>query len=309
MTITVLVRYGLEGVEEEFRQRMPPRVEVRFGEDGALPDAEVVFGRVHPPELATARRLRWVQLHSTGADSMDYPAFRDRGIALTALGGALSGTCADHALGLLLAMTRNLPRLLESQRAKRWEVLGPVELDGLTAGIIGLGNIGRQVARRLVGFGMRVRAVDAAPVERTPEVDRLDGMDALPSLLQESRAVFVCCPLTPATHHLIDAAALARMRRDAFLVHISRGGVVDDAALDAALRGGVIAGAGVDVTEEEPLPPGHPLWTSPNLILTPHNAGYTQHLARRRMERLLDNLSRYADGRPLSGLIDLTRPG
>ncbi len=271
-------------------------------------DVEVVMGRVTPELFRAAPRLRWVHAVVSGVDAFLYPEMRASDVVLTGEKGLVGGHLADHAFALLLALTRGVAQAVRYGDAAwdhRMEFRrANVELAGMTMGIVGLGGTGREIARRAVAFGMRCRAVDLAAVPPSDDVPLVAGMDALDALLGASDVVAVCCPLTDATRGLFDAAAFARMRPTAWLVNVTRGGIVDDAALVDALRAGRIAGAGLDVVPEEPLPRGHPLWSLPNVVLTPHTAGASQLRAGRNVERFCANLRRWRAGEPLIGLVD-----
>jgi phosphoglycerate dehydrogenase-like enzyme len=171
-------------------------------------------------------------------------------------------------------------------------------------GIVGLGGFGVQMAQRGQGFAMHVIGLDPYRTELPPHVDELLPADGLPDLLRRSDVVMIACPLTPETHHLLDAQALEWMKPTAYLINVTRGGVVDEAALAAALREGRIAGAGLDVYEVEPLPEDSPLWELENVILTPHAAGGSQNRPRPTIELFCDNLRRYQEGRPLRNVVD-----
>ena len=171
-------------------------------------------------------------------------------------------------------------------------------------GILGYGALGRGVAQRAQGFDLNLLAVDARAVEGHPYIEEVWPSSRLPELLEQSDVVVVATPLTDETRHLLDAAALARMKSDAYLIVVSRGGIVDEVALAEALRAGKLAGAALDVTEIEPLPVDSPLWDVPNLILTPHTAGASAPKERRVVAILQENLIRYQAGDPLLNVVD-----
>lgn len=179
-----------------------------------------------------------------------------------------------------------------------------VELEGLTTGIVGFGGTGRAIAKRAAAFGMRCEAVDLLPVMGSPEVPAVGGMDQFDALLARADVVAVGLPLTPATRGLFDARVLALMKPTAILINVTRGGIVDGDALVAALRSGEIAAAGLDVVPEEPLPGDHPLWSMPNVVMTPHTAGASQLRAGRNIARFCENLVRFRRGDSLVGQID-----
>jgi phosphoglycerate dehydrogenase-like enzyme len=179
-----------------------------------------------------------------------------------------------------------------------------VELEGLTMGIVGFGGTGRALARRAVAFGMRVLAVDAWPVAASDGVAEVWRLDRLGELLQASDVVAIGCPLTPETRELLDDKAFSTMKRGALLVNVTRGEIVDGDALVRALRDGRCGGAALDVAPLEPLSAEHPLWSFPNVVMTPHTAGASQHRAPRNIDRFCENLRRARSGAPLQGVVD-----
>ncbi len=290
----------------------PDDVEIRFLQSGELLDdriagVEVLYGQIDEPALRRADALRWVQHQSTGVDANLYPAFIDSDVILTSLGGAITSTVAEHAVAVLLALARNLHRQRDLMAARQWQAVPPTELAGLTLGILGLGRIGQGVARRAAPFEMRILALDPLPVDCPPEVEACWPLERLPEFLGTVDAVVVCCPSTPQTRHLIGTEQLAQMRPGSYLVNISRGDLIDPDALLESLRGGHLAGAGLDVTEPEPLPADSPLWSEPNLLLTPHSAGYSQNVHTRKIRWFADNLRRYLAGEPLLAVVDKRR--
>lgn len=275
-------------------------------------DAEVFFGFPSRELLLAAPKLRWIQSPSAGVDYLfRLPELRDSDIILTNARGAHGPSIGEHVFALLLALTRGIPVDLSWQRQHHWghdEAYRTLtEIRGATLGIIGYGSIGRAVARRARGFEMEVLALDSHPVLAEPYVNEVLSPRNLDDLLRASDVVVVAAPYTPQIHHLLDAAALAKLRPGAHLIVVSRGGIVDEAALVDALRSGRLAGAALDVTEQEPLPPDSPLWEAPNLIITPHVAGASAQKERRVVEIFRDNLIRYLHHEPLRNLVDKER--
>jgi phosphoglycerate dehydrogenase-like enzyme len=273
-----------------------------------LPDAEVILGLVERRTFAEAKKLRWVHAVVSGIDVMLFPELLDSDVIVTGEKALVGEHLADHAFALLLALTRQLKRaILEapnswpSRLPMRREML---ELHGLTIGIVGLGGTGRAVATRARAFGMDVIAVDVEALAKPSEVRELWGLERFPDLLGASDVVVICCPLTEATRGLFDSKSFPLMKDRSYLVNVTRGPIIDGDALVAALRGGRLAGAGLDVTPVEPLPPDHPLWSMPNVVITPHTAGASQMRGHRNVQRFIDNLRRYRAGQPLEGLID-----
>jgi len=272
-------------------------------------DATVIFGSFNRALFERAGRLRWVQTLGAGVDGLLFPAFVNSDIVLTSEKGHVGPHLAEQAFALLLAITRGVGR---SVRERTWENKASIraecwELTGRTLGIVGFGGTGREVARRGAAFGMRILAVDPEPVERPSDVEAVWGMDGLERLLRESDAVVICAPLTPETHRMFDLAAFRRMQRHAILVNVTRGAIVDDAALVQALRDGLIAAVGLDVTPVEPLPPDHPLWSMDNVVITPHVAGASPQRMDRAVDLFCRNLVAFRQGRPLESVIDKTK--
>jgi phosphoglycerate dehydrogenase-like enzyme len=275
-------------------------------------DAEVFYGFPTADLLKSAPALRWIQSPSAGVNYLQHlPELVESDIVLTNTRGAHGPSIGEHTFALLFALTRHIPQSLEAQREHRWAwkelYRTGREMHGMTMGIIGYGAIGRAVAQRARGFEMDILAVDAHPDPEAPFVDEVWGMDRLPDLLAQSDVVVVSAPLTNASYHMLDAAALARMKPDAYLIVVSRGGIVDEAALADALQSGRLAGAGLDVAETEPLGPESPLWDAPNLVITPHTAGDSSEKERRCVEILRENLLRYTRGEPLLNVVDKQR--
>jgi phosphoglycerate dehydrogenase-like enzyme len=261
--------------------------------------------------VRAGRKLRWVQVGSAGVERyVSVPALRDSDIVLTNAKIVQGPEIADHAFALLLNLTRDIKtfglRMSDGWGERRSE-LPMIELRGRTALVIGLGGIGTQVAQRAAGFGMRVLAVDPKDVPIHRDVDHVGKPDELDALLPEADVVFSCVPHTPRSEQMLGARQFELMKKGVYLVNVSRGPIVDTDALVAALRSGKVAGAGLDVTDPEPLPADHPLWKMPNVIITPHVAGVSDRIGERRLELYRDNVGRFATGRPLRNVVDKAR--
>ena len=275
-------------------------------------DADVLYGFPTADLLAAGKALRWVQSPSAGVNYLqELPQLVEGDVLLTNTRGAHGPSIGEHTFALLFALTRHIPESVQAQQRRHWAraelYRTSREMRGLTMGIIGYGAIGRAVAQRAKGFDMEVMAVDAHPDPGAPFVTEDWGMERLPDLLAQSDVVVVAAPLTAESYHLLDAAALARMKQDAYLIVVSRGGIVDETALAEVLQAGRLAGAGLDVTEIEPLPAESPLWDAPNLVITPHTAGDSSEKERRCIEILRENLVRFAHGETLFNLVDKRR--
>jgi phosphoglycerate dehydrogenase-like enzyme len=294
-----------------------PAVEfARITEDdalsAALADADIFFGFHFPPELfATARRLRWIHSAAAGIEANLFPAMVASDVVLTNAAGLHAINIPEHAIALVCALARNLHVAQRLKAERRWDRYTAIasgggfrQLAGSHLAVLGAGAIGLGVARLGHALGMTVRVLRRRPELAVPEAEAVVGPEGLHALLGWADVVVVAAPLTPDTRHLIDAAALAAMRSSAHLVNVGRGEIVDDAALVEALRSGAIAGAGLDVFAEEPLPPDSPYWTLDNVILTPHVSGYLPDFFARAFAIFLDNLERFQDGRPLRNVVD-----
>ncbi len=270
-----------------------------------IADTDVLFGRVNPEVLSQARRLRYYQSIGAGVDAILTQELVESDIVLASEKGGVGIHLAEHAMALLLALTRGLHTairrpdygLREAIRREQWELWEQ------TLGVVGFGGTGREVARRALAFGMRVLAVDIEDVPPEPGVT-LWRNDRLHDLLGESDAVVICLPLTKATHHLFSRDLFRRMRRHALLINVTRGAIVYGEDLLAALEQGLIGGAGLDVTDPEPLPAGHPFWTHPRVIVTPHTAGGSPRRAGRVIATFCENLRRLRADQPLLAVID-----
>jgi phosphoglycerate dehydrogenase-like enzyme len=275
-----------------------------------LPDADAVISWPQREALPVAQRLRWVHCTSAGIERIrQLPELVEMdAVTLTNGRGAHAATIADHTFAFILAFTRNLRDIMEDQRAHRWERAarsqGARELSGSTLGILGLGRIGSEIARRATGFGLRLRAVDVNPAAEAPGVSEVWPLERLPDFLPTVDYLAIAIPITAETRHLIGARELALMRPDAYLCVMSRGGIVDQDALAEALKAGRLAGAGLDATEPEPLPAQHPLWDLPNVIISPHCSGASRQTSERGREILRQNLTRFLAGEPLINQCD-----
>jgi phosphoglycerate dehydrogenase-like enzyme len=250
-----------------------------------------------------APKLRWLQVFNAGIDHPVFQRFVANGVRLTTAAGSSAEPIAQTAIAGLLMLARGFPHWLDAQARRAWEPIPlantPVDLRGQTLLIFGLGAIGSELARLARAFGMRVIGVRRSPAEADDPVDELHPPARLRELLPRADWLALTCALTDQTRGVIDAEALALLPRGARVLNVARGGVVDEPALIAALREGQIGGAYLDVFAEEPLPVESPLWTLPNVIVTPHNSAVSRGSERRQTEVFLRNLVRYGRGEPL----------
>ena len=264
----------------------------RIGEAEVL----VISGFWRNDVLLEAPQLRFVQSCAAGYDHFDQDAIRGRGVRLAAAGGANVNAVSDHAMALVLALSRQLHTGRDNQRAKHWRsMISEIaqredELPGKTMLIFGLGKIGSRIARLAKAFDVTVLGVKRDTAVSVEGVDELHPPDALPALLPRANFVVLACPLTAATRNVIDSRALATMAPGSYLVNVARGGCVDEGALIEALQSGAIAGAAIDVVAEEPLAADSPLWSLENCLLTPHTGGETRKYEENVLDILLDNL-------------------
>lgn len=258
--------------------------------------------------LEELRPGTWVQATSAGYAAFPVDAFEERDVAFTNAGGNYGPPVADHAFALLLALARRVPTLVRNQDDREWDrTIGDafVDLENRTLTVAGLGDIGESVARRALGFGMDVYGTKRDPTAYDGRLDddRVRPADALDELLPETDVLVLSTPLTDATHHLVDGDALAAMPDSAFLVNVARGPVVDQDALVTALESDEIAGAGLDVFEEEPLPESSPLWDRDDVVLSPHVGGRSNAFVRRFVDLFLDNYDRRSESEELRNRI------
>jgi phosphoglycerate dehydrogenase-like enzyme len=276
-----------------------------------IEDADAIFEHgVSPEMIRRAKKLRWIQRGGVGVEGLMFPELVNSDIVLANARGTTGINIAEHVMALILAFSRTINILVKRQMDKVWESranLPVIEIAGETLGIIGLGSIGLQVAKRAHTFDMRLLAVDATQTEKPDYVESLWRLDRLHEMLEQADFVSICCPLTPETEGMMSTAEFRAMKSTAFLINIARGKIVDQPALIEALRAGKLAGAGLDVTNPEPLPKESPLWEMDNVIITPHHAGQSPKAPRRVFELFCENLKRFVAGEPLINVVDKTR--
>ncbi len=291
-------------------------------------DADAFFGKLTPPLLAAAKQLRWVQSPTASLEHYLFPALVEHPCVLTNMRGLFSDVIADHVFGYVLCFARHLHRYIRQQAQARWAPVGgeaerttfsvgpgvasPIDrahlhLADCALGIVGLGAIGSEIARRGLAFGMRVIAVDPMQAGPPPGVAALWKLDRLGDLLRQADFVVIAAPHTPETAGMFALPQFEQMKPSAYLINIGRGVIVKLGDLCEALRRGLIAGAGLDVFEVEPLPADHPLWRMENVIITPHVAGTSPRIAERHLEVLLDNVGRFRRSEPLRNVVDKRR--
>ncbi|MCH8950235.1 MAG: D-2-hydroxyacid dehydrogenase [Chloroflexi bacterium] len=285
----------------------------------AMSEAEVLFGfwgpgliEMYPTPQAlreAAPRLRWLQLTSAGLDRAARSGLLESDLMVTSASGLHATPIGEYVLCLMLMFCKGAHRFVRAQDRGEWIRYMPQELYGKTVGVVGLGHIGAEVARLSKAFGCRVLATRRSLTERTVDdaLGELLPSAELPHLLAESDFVVLAVPLTEETRQLIGEAELRTMKPTAVLINIARGAVVDQGALVQALKDGVIAGAGLDVFEQEPLAEDSELWQMENVIMSPHISGGTEIYNQRAVGIFCDNLRRYLAGEPLMNLADPER--
>lgn len=295
--------------------------------DDVWEQVEILYTRHILPTAEQAPKLRWIQFHYAGVDhTLDTPILQKTDIVATSLSGAAAPQVAEHVLTMMLALGHRLSEILELQRQaswshEKWQESPPQELGVSTVGIVGYGSIGRQLAHLLHTFGAAVLATkrDAMHPEDNGYIDedfgdytgdlvnRLYPPQAIRTMLRECDYVVVTVPLTAETHNIIGVQEFEAMKPNAMLVDVSRGAVINQEALITALGEKQIAGAALDVFPEEPLPAEHPLWGLPNVIITPHIAGYSALYNQRAVRLFSKNLDLYLSKRPLLNVIDIQK--
>jgi len=317
LLVGVPENYRLGGPAFERLHQAHPSVQVRIVHDQAefarqAARADAVIGSRPYLKLAgevaqPGARLRWVQTTTAGVDRVLSPQLlAAQHVTITCIKGPPGPLLAEHAVLLMLALSRNLPVYLKNQQQHVWRREGQewLPLHGRTLAILGVGSGGGNLARVCkVGFGMTVLGMTRTRRE-LPHVDRTFGKEELLGVLPEADFVVLCLPNTPETQGIIDAAAFDAMRPTACLVNVSRGALVDEDALIAAMRAGRIAGAGLDVTSVDPIPADSPLWDLPNTIITPHVAVESVKLSDAVVDFWCENVRRFAQNQPLLGVVD-----
>jgi D-2-hydroxyacid dehydrogenase (NADP+) len=293
--LEVIHRDRYEGVEEHLR------------------NAEILFAfSLRPEQFNSAKKLRWIHAPTAAVHQLLFPELVKSDVVLTNAREVHGPVVAEHVITLILALAKKIPQAARLQQKRTWgqdaiwnDGPRPREVAGATLGLIGLGSIGRTVARMASALGMQVIAVREHPEKERPEgVAAVYVPAQINNLLSQSDYVVVAAPLTEATRRLINADRLAMMRREAYLINVGRGPQVDEAALADALRNRRIAGAALDVFEQEPLPRESPLWELENLLITPHTAGLTEKLWQRHYALFSENLRRYLAREPLLFIVD-----
>ncbi|MFN7938283.1 MAG: D-2-hydroxyacid dehydrogenase [Bryobacteraceae bacterium] len=272
----------------------------------AVADADAILGEITPAIFSAAKKLKWVHIYSAGVERNRFPEFINSNVTLTN-GKIIQGPeIADHALALLLSLTRGINRAAVERTKEEWQkgAWKAVELRGKTAVVIGVGGIGSQIATRAHAFGMTVIGVDPKDISFHPAISRVVPPDRLDTVLPLADVVFISAPHTPQSEKMVGEKQFELMKRGVYFIAVSRGKVYDTNALVKALDSKRIEGAGLDVTDPEPLPKGHSLWKFENVLITPHIATVSDGVGARYRELVLDNVARFAKDEPLRNVVD-----
>lgn len=314
--ITVLVLSNPTDPELALLEKLPPETNLAVGNSPeafvrSAPDASVILnwsgkGGLLRQVFSVCPNVRWVHSRAAGLDSLLFPELVESPVPLTNGSGVFSPPLGEFALGAILFFAKDFRRMIRSQEAARWDQFDMPEISGQTVGIVGYGDIGRAVATRVRPLGMHVLAVKRhVPASNgDPLVDKIYPPDARREMIARSDYIVASAPLTPETRSMIGEPEFAAMKPDAVVINIGRGPVIDEAAMVRALSQGRIKGAALDVFDTEPLPPGHPLYQLPNVLLSPHCADHTPDWLERGMRFFLEQFERFRKGEPLLNVVD-----
>lgn len=314
--ITVLVLANPTDPELALLEELPEKTNLAVGNSleaftNLAPEADVIViwsgtGELLREVFAVCPRVRWVHSRSAGLDGVLFPELVESPVPLTNASGVFSRPLGEFALGAILYFAKDFRRMIRNQEAGVWGQFDMPEIAGQTVGIAGYGDIGRAVAARVHPVGMRVLALKRhVPTENTdPLVDRIYGPEGRLEMIGRSDYIVAAAPLTAETRGMIGEPEFAAMKPEAVVINVGRGPVIDETAMVRALAAGRIKGAALDVFESEPLTAGHPLYTLPNVLLSPHCADHTPDWLERAMRFFLDNFERFRQGQPLLNVVD-----
>lgn len=313
-TKKILVGYNNPGLVEKLRAvgsevNVVPVTETSVMNE--ISDADAFVGEITSAQVRAAKNLKWVAIMSAGVERVLFPKdgsddLRRSNITLTNNKIVQGPEIADHALAMLLMLSRNLYVLYKNDQQQVWDPKSfhGIELRGKTAVVIGVGGVGSQIALRANAFGMTVIGVDPEDKPFLPFVDRIVKPDQLDQVIPLADVVFISVPDTPKSHKMIGERQFQLMKKDSYFIAVSRGGIYEMPALVKALDEKRLAGAGVDVTDPEPLPKGHALWQFPNAIITPHIAGRSDQDVSRMVGSIVENARRFVAGKPMINVVD-----
>ncbi len=278
-----------------------------------IADAEGFIGTITPDMVRAGKKLQWTAIRSAGVETILHrtgsTALRDSNIVVTNNQIVQGPEIADHAMAMLLTLSRGIHTFIEHRKIEKWQArpYPGIELRGKTGVIIGLGGIGQQIAQRAWAFGMNIIGVDPEDIPFSPFWQRVVKPDQLDEVVPLADVVFISAPHTEKSHKMMGPNQFELMKKNSYFIAVSRGGIYNMDALVKALDSKKLSGAGVDVTDPEPLPAGHPLWKFDNAIITPHIAGRSDHDAERMSNTIKENLRRFGDGRPFVNVVDKSK--
>jgi phosphoglycerate dehydrogenase-like enzyme len=311
--LKILVTLPLDEKQKSFLESHAPQAVFTYPEPGCadagdVREAGIIIGNVPPAMLAGASHLSWMQLYSAGTEGY-VSALAGTGTILTNASGAYGLAISEHMVGMTLCLMKKLHLYLDNQHQSLWKDEGAVtSLYGAKVLVIGLGDIGGEFAVRCSAMGSSIIGIRRVIREKPAGIDGLYQLHQLDEVLPAADVVALCIPASKETYHLFDATRLEKMKKGAILLNVSRGTAIDQDALCDALESGHLGGAGLDVTDPEPLPKDHRLWKAPNLILTPHvSGGFHLMETKERILRLCaQNLRNFLSGKPLSSIVDFS---
>ncbi|MGC2695604.1 MAG: D-2-hydroxyacid dehydrogenase [Candidatus Angelobacter sp.] len=306
-------------IRERLQRDFPAHTFVQLQNYDRVPqeitDTDVFIGwSLRPQQFVAAKKLRWIHSPAAAVHQLMFPELIQSSVLLTNSTGIHGPVVAEHAIAVLLALAKRLPQAMQYQAKGVWsqdqlwnEQPRPREVADTTVAVVGMGGIGREFTTRAKALGMRVLAVRENPGKGPQGADVVYSSDRIDEVLPQADYILLCTPVTPATTGLINAARLSRMKPDAYLINVGRGPLIDEPALLQALTHRTIAGAALDVFNEEPLPADSPFWLLDNLLITPHTAAVTERLWERHYHLIVKNLERFLTGKPLLNEVDKTR--
>ncbi|HEY1938907.1 MAG TPA: D-2-hydroxyacid dehydrogenase [Candidatus Angelobacter sp.] len=280
-----------------------------------IADTDVFIGwSLRPEQFATAKKLRWIHSPAAAVHQLMYPELIQSNVALTNSTGIHGPVVAEHAITVLLALAKCLPQAMQYQAKHEWSQdqlwhsqPRPREVADATVAVIGMGGIGREFTRRAKAMEMKVLAVRENPSKGPEGADAVFGPEQIDEVLPQSDYVLLCTPVTPSTTGIMNPARLSKMKPDAYLINVARGPLIDEAALLDTLQQRRIAGAALDVFNEEPLPANSPFWALGNILITPHTAAVTDRLWERHYRLIVENMKRFLAGKELLNAVDKSR--
>jgi phosphoglycerate dehydrogenase-like enzyme len=306
-------------IRERLQQDFPGHQFIQLQNYDRVPqeiaDTDVFIGlSLRPEQFAAAKRLRWIHSPAAAVHQLMYPELIKSSVALTNSTGVHGPVVAEHAITLLLALAKRLPQAMQYQAKHEWSQNQlwqgsprPREVADSTVLVIGMGSIGREFAVRAKALGMRILAIRENPAKGLDGADAVYGSAQIDEVLPHADYVLLCTPVTPATTGIMNAARMSKMKPDAYLINVARGPLIDEAALLDTLQHRRIAGAALDVFNQEPLPADSPFWSLDNILVTPHTAAVTDRLWERHYRLIVDNMKRFLAGERLLNEVDKSR--